>query len=119
MPRNRKTAKKAGTAFESLIANCLGALVDDRIERRARSGSRDRGDIAGIRHMGGRIVLECKDVTKLNLAGWVTEAEVERGNDGAIVGLVAHKRRGHGDPLDQYITGTVRDLIALLTGVRP
>lgn len=119
MTRSRASAKAAGTRFETLIATCLALHVDDRIERRARNGKADRGDIGGVRHMGSRVVLECKDVSRLNLSGWVDEAEIERGNDDAIAGLVVHKRRGHGDPLDQYVTCTVRDLIALLTGDRP
>jgi hypothetical protein len=117
--RNRASAKAAGSRFERSIADCLAEHVDDRIDRRPKTGSKDKGDIGGLRHMGGRLVVECKDVVKTNLAGWVAEAEVERGNDDALAGLVAHKKRGSGDPLDQYVTCTVRDLIALLTGERP
>lgn len=119
MTRSRKSAKAAGTRFERSIADCLAEHVDDRIDRRVKNGSKDRGDIAGLRHMGGRVVLECKDVSKLALGTWVNEADVERGNDDAIAGFVVHKRRGVGDPLEQYVTGTVRDLIALLVGARP
>ena len=119
MARNRASAKAAGARFERAIADCLAALVDDRIDRRVKTGNKDRGDIAGLRHMGGRVVLECKDVTKLAIGSWVNEAEVERGNDDALAGLVIHKRRGVSDPLEQYVTGTVRDLVALLTGERP
>jgi hypothetical protein len=36
------------------------------------------------------------------------------GNDDARVALVAHKRHGHGDPLDQWVTATLRDIIALV-----
>jgi hypothetical protein len=116
--RNRRSARDAGAAFERSIADCLAAHVDDRIDRRVRTG-KDRGDIAGLRHRGARIVGECKDVMRLDLPGWLREAEVERGNDDALVGLVFHKRRGNANPLDQYVTCTVRDLIALLTGTRP
>lgn len=119
MTRNRASAKAAGARFERSIANSLAHHVDDRIDRRVKTGAKDRGDIAGIRHMGGRVVLECKDVAKLALGTWVNEAEVERGNDDAVAGFVVHKRRGTADPLDQYVTGTLRDLVALLTGVRP
>jgi hypothetical protein len=117
--RNRAAAKAAGSRFERTTADYLAATVDDRIDRRVKTGAKDKGDIGGIRHMGGRVVLECKDVAKLNLGGWVTEADVERGNDDAIAGFVVHKRRGTADPGDQYVTGTLRDLVALLTGVRP
>ena len=119
MPRNRKSAKTAGTRFETAVANYLRKeLGDDRIERRRLSGRLDRGDIAGLRHQGGRIVVECKDVTATALAQWVTEAEVERGNDDALAGLVVHKRRGHGQPGDQFVTTTLRELVALINGYR-
>lgn len=119
MSRNRASAKAAGTRFERTIADCLAEHVDDRIDRRVKTGSKDRGDIAGVRHMGQRVAIECKDHASYKLAAWVTEAHVEMGNDDAVAGLVIHKRRGQGSPLDQYVTCTVRDLIALLTGERP
>jgi len=118
--RSRASAKAAGTRFETAIARALAeALDDDRIERRARTGGRDRGDIAGVRVHGQRVVLELKDCARQDLPGWVREAHLEAGNDDALVGLVVHKRRGVGDPLDQWVTCTVRDLIALLSGRRP
>jgi hypothetical protein len=119
MSRNRATAKAAGTRFERSIADSLAHHVDDRIDRRVKTGAKDRGDVAGIRHQGQRVVVECKDVAKLNLSGWVDEADIERGNDDALIGLVVHKRRGTADPLDQYVTCTLRDVVALMTGVRP
>lgn len=118
-PRTRASAKAAGARFERQIADALAAHVDDRIDRRVKTGTKDRGDIGGVRHMGGRIVLECKDVARTDLPGWTREAEVERGNDDALAGLVVHKKRGSANPMDQYVTCTVRDLVALLTGVRP
>lgn len=119
MTRNRASAKAAGARFERSIADSLAQHVDDRIDRRVKTGSKDRGDIGGLRHKGARVVIECKDTAKLALGTWVNEAEVERGNDDALIALIAHKRRGHGDPLDQYVTCTLRDLVALLTGERP
>ena len=116
MTRNRASAKKAGTSFERLVANHLAEHVDDRIDRRVKTGAADKGDIAGLRIHGQRVILECKSVTKLALGTWVREAEVERGNDDAIAGWVVHKRRGTTDPGDQYVTGTLRDLIAIITG---
>jgi hypothetical protein len=119
-PRNRASAKKAGTAFESLVAAYLAATVDDRIERRARTGAKDRGDISGLRGLfGKRIVVECKDVARADLPGWVREAALEAGNDDAIAGVVVAKRRGTTDPADQWVHMTLADLVALLTGERP
>lgn len=119
MTRNRASAKRAGTAFEALIAAYLAQHVDDRIERRARHGAKDRGDISGLRHMGERVVVECKNTTRLDLAGWLAEAEIERGNDDAIAAVVAHKRHGRGAPGEQLVTMRLVDFVALLTGSRP
>jgi hypothetical protein len=95
MTRSRAFAQKAGTAFETLIANYLARTVDDRIERRSRNGSRDRGDISGLRHMGQRVVVEVEDYGgQLRVGEWLTEAEIERGNDDGTAALVVAKRRG-------------------------
>ena len=120
MTRSRQSARAAGTRFETSIANALAVLLeDDRIERRARSGAKDKGDIGGVRAHGRRVVVECKDHNRLDLAGWTAEAGAERENDNALAGVVVHKRRGNGDPRAQYVTMTLADLVALMTGVRP
>lgn len=120
MTRTRASAKAAGARFERSIADCLAATVDDRIDRRVRTGSSDRGDIGGLRIHGRRVVLEAKDYGGRYLVGpWLAEAEVERGNDDAVAGAVVAKRRGVADPLEQVVFMTVRDLVALVTGTRP
>lgn len=120
MTRNRASAKKAGTRFESEVAGYLAANVDDRIERRAKTGAKDRGDISGLRALfGKRVVVEVKNTARTNLAGWYAEAEVERDNDDALVGIVVSKRHGVGDPGRQWVHMTLADLVALLTGERP
>ncbi|WP_237464556.1 hypothetical protein [Leucobacter luti] len=108
--------------FESHVAWFLAdALGDDRIERRAKNGSKDRGDIGSVRTLtGGRVVIECKDVRAMNLSGWVNEAETERGNDDAVFGVVAHKRRGFGakNMGGTYVTMTLTDFAVLLGAAR-
>lgn len=119
MTRSRTSARAAGTRFERSIADYLAAYFDDdRIDRRVKTGAKDRGDIAGLRAHGRRIVLELKDVSRLDLSGWVREAHIEAGNDDALAGLVVHKRRGITDPAQQYVTCTLGDLLALITGER-
>lgn len=117
--RSRTSAKKAGAQFEKQVAEYLANHVDDRIERRSKGGIHDRGDITGLRHMGMRIVVECKNTARINLSTWASEVEIERGNDDAQVGLIAHKRHGNNTPGDQWVSMTLRDLVALLTGARP
>ena len=65
------------------------------------------------------MVIECKNTARLNLGPWAAEAEAERMNDSALVTAVAHKRHGNGNPADQWVTLTLRDLVALITGERP
>jgi len=120
MTRTRASARAAGSRFERSIADYLALVLDDdRIDRRVKTGAKDRGDIAGLRHRGRRLVIEVKDVTRVDLSGWVREAHIEAGNDDALAGLVVHKRRGTTDPAEQYVTCTLGDLVALLTGDRP
>lgn len=112
-------SRARGTAFERLIADGLAnALNDDRIDRAPLRGTADRGDIANLRSPFGKVAVECKNVARLDLAGWTTEADAERGNADAIAGVVIHKRRGKGQFLDQYVTLTVRDFLAIGWGVR-
>lgn len=118
MTRTRASARAAGSRFERTIADYLSAVIDDRIDRRVKTGAKDRGDIGGLRHMGGRVVIECKDAAKTSLATWAAETEAERGNDDAIAGVIIHKRHGKGKPADQWVTMTLADLAALLTGNR-
>lgn len=120
MTRTRASAKAAGTRHETAVAAYLATHVDDRIERRARTGAKDRGDLSGVRAPGGgRIVVECKNTARIDLAGWARETETERGNDDALVGVVVHKRHGVSDPGAQWVTCTLRDFVALITGQRP
>ena len=119
MGRSRASAKKAGSKFERDTADYLAKHVDDRIDRRVKTGAIDKGDIAGVRVHGQRMVIECKDTAKISLGTWAGEAEVERVNDKALVTAVVHKRHGKADPADQWVTLTMRDLVALMTGTRP
>ncbi len=118
MARTRASAKQAGSRFETLVANYLNEHVDDRIERRTKNGAKDRGDISGLRHMGERVVVECKNTSKLSLAAWAREADIERGNDDALAGVIAHKRHGKGAAADQWVSMSLGEFVALLTGSR-
>lgn len=122
MSRNRRSAKKAGTAFETAIATYLAReLESDFIERRRLTGTNDRGDIAGVRDARGqRLVLELKDYGgRITPGPWVEEAHIEMGNDSAVAGVVVAKRRGTTNPGAQYVLMTVNDLVALIRGDRP
>ncbi|MDH5134038.1 MULTISPECIES: hypothetical protein [unclassified Microbacterium] len=115
MTRNRASARKAGSSFERAQADWLATrLNDDRIDRRVKTGTKDRGDIGGVRFAGSRVVIECKNTSRDNLPAWIREAEVERGNDDALIGVVMHKKRGTTNPAEQYVTMTAETFAILL-----
>lgn len=120
MVRNRASAKKAGSDFERKQADWLAERLNgDRVDRRVKTGAKDRGDIAGVRIPGGRVVIECKNTATLALPAWLREAETERGNDDAVIGVVMHKKRGTTDPAEQYVTMTAEMFSRLIEmGVR-
>ena len=112
-------SKQKGTRFETLVVTALQQHLGPEVCRRTTTGAKDRGDIHGLYIRGLRTVAELKNHASMNLAGWVDEAETERGHDDAAVGLVIHKRRGKGKALDQYVTLPLRDLLTIITGSRP
>lgn len=125
--RKSTTARKAGSNFEACVAAFLAmATGDDRIERRVRHGAKDTGDISGIRIRGKRVVAECKDYTSRERMGaWLEEAEIERGNDDAFIGVVvshmrgvAADRRSLAKMAGQPVTMRLIDLAALMDGDR-
>ena len=92
-------------------------LGDDRIERRVKNGAKDRGDVTGVKTLrGGRVVIEAKNTARDNLPAWIREAEVERGNDDALIGVVAHKKHGSAIAADQYVSMTLETFARLLLG---
>ncbi|MGX7727573.1 hypothetical protein [Rhodococcus sp. 5G237] len=121
MTRSRASAKAAGARFERLIADALAQHVDDRIDRRVKTGAADKGDIAGLRLSdGSKVVAELKDYGgTLKVGPWLNEAATERINDDALASIVVAKRRGTQNPLDQIVLCTLADFIAIITHHRP
>lgn len=105
---NRSKAK--GTAAETAVVRFLQAVGFPYAERRTLNGTHDRGDIAGI----PSVVIEVKNCAKQELGSWIAEAERERDNDRATLGVVWHKRRGKTDPADWFVTMSGAQFAALL-----
>lgn len=117
--RTRKSAKAAGARFERVVADYLAEeLADDRIDRAPKAGAKDKGDIANVRMGGHKVVIECKDVARMDLPKWTREAQVEAENASALLGVVVHKRHGVTKPDQQWCTLTLGDLTKLLKGTQ-
>jgi hypothetical protein len=99
-----------GTKWETRVTQHLQANGVPHAERRAKNGERDRGDIAGL----PGIVIEAKNTARTELAVWIDEAERERVNDGAELGVVWHHRRGKASPGAGFVTMTGDTFLALL-----
>lgn len=102
--------KAKGSAWERAIVEHLRAAGWPYAERRIAGAAKDRGDIAGV--VG--VVIEAKNATRTDLAGWVAETELERVNDNAWLGVVWHKRTGKSSAADGYVTMTGTQFTALL-----
>lgn len=96
----RTKPKALGTDYET--ANVVYARErtgDERIERRAMHGSRDMGDVYGIRAHGHEGIMECKRVERLSdalLDRFKAQALAERGNADADFVLLSVWRKGKG-----------------------
>ena len=108
--------KQRGSAFESALAKYLRERGHDA-ERLALRGNRDEGDLVLRLPTGDRFVIEAKATARIDLAGWVAQAEAEVKNYGEHRGImpagfaVVYKRRGYGIgqsyvimPLDEWIS---------------
>jgi hypothetical protein len=106
--------------MERLVADhAMRVLDNDAIDRRVKTGNKDRGDIAGLRSaFGERIVAEVKDTARLTLGTWMNEVETEKRNDDAPIGVVIHKRVGFGALRigGSYVTMTYDDFLRLIGG---
>lgn len=119
MTRSRASAKKAGSDFERQMADCLALWVDDRIDRKVKTGALDKGDIANLRMHGQKVTVEAKNYGgQIKAAEWAAEGAVERVNDGALAWVVIAKRKGTTDPLKQWVLMEMGELIALINGNR-
>ena len=114
-----------GSRFENEVLKYLREQGYD-VERLRLTGKEDEGDLLIRRDVPGllvsRFVLEAKNVSRMNLGGWVQEAEVEAANYAAHRGLgtlepvhwaVVHKRKGKG-VAKSYVTLPLDEFLRLL-----
>lgn len=101
---------RKGTAWETAVVQFLKENGVPYAERRAKNGSKDRGDIAGI----PGVVIECKNERAITLAAYADEATTEAINDDAPVAVAWIKRRGKASPGSAYVLLDGDTLVHLL-----
>jgi len=99
MTRSRRTARQAGTAWESAIRDYLRTRGWPHAERRARTGAHDQGDITGV--IG--VCIEAKNTSRIEPASFLDQAMEEGGHAGADVSAAWIKRRGKTSPESGYV----------------
>jgi Holliday junction resolvase len=105
-------AKAKGSLFEREVAKRFRYWGHGTVERAYGAGRQDdRGDLVGL--LGGQIVVECKAQKSFNFSAWLSEADVERVNAGAALGVVVAKR-GHRPIGESYVVMTLDDFAVLL-----
>jgi hypothetical protein len=106
---NRSKAK--GTLWESTLRDYLQKSGWPTVERLPLSGSNDRGDLAGIPD----VVIEAKAETEWSHLGVaIREAEIERVNARASIGVVWRKRVGSTAAASGYVVMTGATFVELL-----
>ena len=102
-------SKVKGTRWESAVVDFLRAYWP-HVERRALSGTADKGDIAGI--VG--VVVEAKAHATWHPSAWLRELDVEVGNAAADVGVVWAKVAGKAAAGDGVVLMRPAQFVALL-----
>ena len=103
-------AKRKGSQAERDVVAWLKANGYKYADRRLAGATLDKGDISGV----PGVTIEIKNHTKMDLAGWTAELEVEMKNDNAWTGVVLHKRKGKGDVGQWYASMPAQVWLALL-----
>jgi hypothetical protein len=103
-------SRDKGTTWESRVVDYLREHGWIRAERRARRGSRDAGDVAGV----VRLVVECKAEKRIALSEYLTETEAERLNAGAALGVTWIKRPRRSSAGDGYVLMSGAQFVELL-----
>lgn len=109
--------KAKGTRAETWLVNYLTRRGFNYAERRALRGNKDCGDIAGI----PGVVIEVKNASRVDLAGWLKEARVEALNADVPVYFVVAKANGKGEDSvgEWYAVTSVRVMCDLLADELP
>ena len=118
--------KRKGTAWESEVRDYLnaelgkldesGRVLDpfdsENARRPAQEGAADIGDVHAV-----PFILECKNVAKVDLPGFIRQANTEAGNAGFPFGAVVIKKR-RGSVRDGYVAMDLATFSRLLAKVR-
>ena len=102
-------SRRKGTAWESAVVEFLRDHGFPHAERRALSGSLDKGDLTGL----PGLMVECKAEKSIDLAEYMDEVKVQTSNAGAQLGVAVVKRRNR-STADAYVVMSLDRFAELL-----
>jgi hypothetical protein len=105
------TNRRKGNQAEVAVAKVLREHGYEAVtSRNARGGTQMGGDLVS----DFPVEVEIKNHTRLDLAGWWKQAVAQAGNRPAVI---IHKRVGHTDPRQWWVTMDLQTLIQLIRGL--
>lgn len=109
-------SKEKGTAAEGWVVRYFQSRGWPHAERRALTGGKDKGDLAGIYGVAGAVVVEVKNRRTVAVPEWLREALTEQKHANAAVAAVIAKPRGVGETRvgDWHVHMTVAQFCDLL-----
>lgn len=105
--------KQKGTLAETAVVRYLRRVLGDSentIRRETLHGTRDVGDVTGVRIHGEPVVIEVKNHKAYELKQWLGEARLEAGNADAPYYVVAFKPVRVTNPGDYMVLTDLRTL---------
>jgi predicted lipoprotein len=103
-------SKRKGTTWESAVVDYLRSHGQPFAERRALTGSADKGDVSGI----PGVMVECKNEKTVTLGAYADEVKVETANAHASIGVAVVERRNRG-PGDAYVVMSLEQFAAMIS----
>jgi hypothetical protein len=111
-PRGRlvNRGRDKGTSWETQLVRFLQEYGWVHAERRARRGTRDAGDIAGV----AGVCIEAKNEKRIALAEYLDETQIEKANAGAAVAACWIKRPRKTSPAHGNVVMSGAQFVQLL-----
>jgi Holliday junction resolvase len=103
--------KRLGDDAERAVRDYL-QLRGVHAERVPAGNTADIADI-WIPHISWPAI-QVKNHSRLDLAGWVDDVEIQAANAKRASGVVVHKRRGKGNPANWYTTMSLKTFVDLM-----
>ena len=75
--RRNRSSKRRGAAWEITLVSWLREHFHPDTERISRKGSRDEGDVVAPINDTHVLIIEAKNVQRMNLSDWLRQAEAE------------------------------------------